>query len=219
MNRTLKTWLAIGAALILGVAVAQGVKQLSVSLAGKSLKLDSVVVGGKTYVSLEQLKKALPNPAPSSGTTTGAAGGANQVAAASGCIGEYLFNGVWRFKVQNLMYSVEEKAWYLTIELRNGTNKIAAPFTTGSSGSGEDISLVTEDGNALSLANGTRIQDDILLKSIAPGSAGITKIWFNSDSATPKATKLLWAMSAVNNSDKAPLGKQPAFRVDLTCQK
>ena len=215
MKRTLNTWLVIGAALVLGVAVAQGVKQLTVSLAGKSFKLDSVVVGGKTYVSLEQLKKALLNPAP----PTGAAGGANQVAAASGCIGEYLFNGVWRFKVQNLMYSTEEKAWYLTIELRNGTNKVAAPFTTGSSGSGDDISLVTEDGNSLSLANGTRIQDDILLKSIAPGSAGVTKIWFNADAATPKATKLLWAMSAANNNDKAPLSKQPAFRVDLTCQK
>ena len=215
VKQILKIWLAIGAALVIGVAVAQGVKQLSVSLAGKSLKLDSVVVGGKTYVSLEQLRKALPNPAPS----TGAAGGANQVAAASGCIGEYLFNGVWRFKVQSLMYSLEEKAWYLTIELRNGTNKIAAPFNTGSSGSGDDISLVTEDGNSLSLANGSRIQDDILLKSIAPGSAGVTKIWFNADAATPKATKLLWAMSAINNSDKAPLSKQPAFRVDLTCQK
>ncbi len=215
VKRILKTWLAIGAALFIGVAVAQGVKQLSVSLAGKSLKLDSVVVAGKTYVSLEQLKKALPNPAPS----TGAAGGANQVAATSGCIGEYLFNGVWRLKVQSLMYSVEEKAWYLTIELRNGTNKVAKPNYTGSSGSGDDISLVTEDGNSLSLANGTSIQDDILLKNIAPGSAGVTKIWFNADSATPKATKLLWAMSAANNSDKAPLGKQPAFRVDLTCQK
>ena len=215
MVKISKMWLAIGAALVLGAAVAQGVKQLSVSLAGKALKLDSVVVSGKTYVSLEQLRKALPNPAP----VTGAAGGANQVAAASGCIGEYLFNGVWRFKVQSMMYSVEEKAWYLTIELRNGTNKVATPNSTGSSGSGEDISLVTEDGNSLSLANGTRIQDDILLKSIAPGSAGVTKIWFNADAATPKATKLLWAMSAANNSGKAPLSKQPAFRVDLTCQK
>ena len=208
-------WLAIGAALVIGVAVAQGVKQLSVSLANKTLKLDSVVVGGKTYVSLEQLKKALP----STTAVTGAAGGANQVAAASGCIGEYLFNGVWRLKVQSLMYSVEEKAWYLTIELRNGTNKIAQPNYTGSSGSGEDISLVTDDGNSLSLANGSRIQDDILLKSIAPGSAGVTKIWFYAETATPKATKLLWAMSAASNSDKAPLSKQPAFRVDLTCQK
>jgi hypothetical protein len=214
-SRTWKTLLFIGTTAVLGVALAQGVKQLSVTLAGKALKLDSVVVGGKTYVSLEQLKKALPNPAPA----TGAAGGANQVAAASGCIGEYLFNGVWRLKVQSLMYSLEEKAWYLTIELRNGTNKISAPYNTGSSGSGDDISLLTEDGNSLSLANGTRIQDDILLKSIAPGAAGVTKIWFNAESATPKATKLLWAMSAANNSDKAPLSKQPGFRVDLTCQK
>ena len=211
----MKTWLAIGAVIVIGVAVAQGVKQLSVSLANKTLKLDSVVVGGKTYVSLEQLKKALP----STTAVTGAAGGANQVAATSGCIGEYLFNGVWRLKVQSLMYSVEEKAWYLTIELRNGTNKVATPNYTGSSGSGEDISLVTDDGNSLSLANGTRIQDDILLKSIAPGSAGVTKIWFNADADTPKASKLLWAMSAANNSDKAPLSKQPAFRVDLTCKK
>ena len=204
-----RVWFGIGIAAILGVAFAQSINQISVSLAGKNLKLESVVVKGKTFVSLEQLKKAFPT----------AAGGANQVAAKTGCIGELLFNGAWRFRVNSLMYSLEEKAWYLTIELRNGMNKVAAPFSTGSSGSGVDISLITEDGNALSLANGTRIQDDILLKSIAPGAAGVSKIWFYADADTPKATKFLWAMSAASNSDKAPLSKDPAFRVDLTCKK
>lgn len=213
--KTHQAVLAITAAALIGVAIAQSVKQLSVTLAGKPLKLESVVVSGKTFVSLEQLKKALPNPAP----PTGAAGGANQLAAASGCIGEYLFNGVWRLKVRSSLYSIEEKAWYLTIELRNGTNKVSQPFYTGANLHGNDISLITEDGNSLNLESGNTLYDDILRKSIAPGAAGVSKIWFRADSAIPKATKLLWAMSAAANTQNAPLAKDPALRVDLTCQK
>lgn len=55
--------LALTAALFTA-ALAQSVEQLSVTLAGKALLLESVTVDGKTFVSLEQLRKALPNPAP-----------------------------------------------------------------------------------------------------------------------------------------------------------
>ena len=207
-----KTWLAIGAALVLGAAVAQGVKQLSVSLAGKTLKLDSVVVGGKTYVSLEQLKKALPSTA---------AGGANQVAASSGCIGEFLFNGAWRFRVQKLEWNATEGAWQLRIEIRNGMTKIATPVRSGANYAGQDMSLIQASGNSLNVGvnQGNTLDNTLLYKQLAPGAGAVTNVLFYTDSDADKPTKFLWAMSAVSNQDKAPISKDPAFRVDLTCQK
>ena len=208
-----KTWLAIGAALVLGAAVAQGVKQLSISLAGKTLKLDSVVVGGKTYVSLEQLKKALPN--------TAAAGGANQVAASSGCIGEFLFNGAWRFRVQKIEWNATEGAWQLRIEIRNGMTKIATPVRSGANYAGQDMSLIQASGNSLNVGvnQGNTLDNTLLYKQLAPGAGVVTNVLFYADSDADKPTKFLWAMSAVSNQDKAPISKDPAFRVDLSCQK
>ncbi len=203
--------IGIGLAAVLGVALAQSIKQISVSLAGKTVQLDSVVVKGKTFVSLEQLKKAFPT----------AAGGASQVAAKTGCIGELLFNGAWRFRVNSLSYNQEEKTWNLNLELRNGMNQVASVYGNGANGLGEDISLILENGDSLNLGTSAsnQIQDDLLLKKLAPGASATSKIFFAADMDTPKATKLLWAMSAANNFDKAPLSKDPAFRVDLTCKK
>lgn len=211
--RISRTWLAIGAALIIGAAVAQGVKQLSVSLANKTMKLDSVVVGGKTYVSLEQLKLALPS--------TAAAGGANQVAASSGCIGEFLFNGAWRFRVQKIEWNATEGAWQLGIEIRNGMTKIATPVGSGANYSGQDMSLIQASGNSLNVGvnQGNTLDSTLLYKQLAPGAGVVTNVLFYTDSDADKPTKFLWAMSAAYNSDKAPLSKQPAFRVDLTCRK
>ena len=50
-----RVWFGIGIAALLSVAFAQSIKQIGVSLAGKTVKLESVVVKGKTFVSLEQL--------------------------------------------------------------------------------------------------------------------------------------------------------------------
>ena len=204
------TILALSAVTLLGAALAQSVKQLSVTLAGKSLRLESVVVGGKTYVSLEQLKVALPNPA---------AGGANQVAAASGCIGELLFNGAWRLKVQNVAWSADQKFWLVRVELRNGTSKAVSVTGNGAAGVGEDISLVMQSGNTLGVSEAVTLQDALLFKTLAPGASAVATIKFKADDDADKPAKFLWAMSARQNSGNAPLSKQPGLRVDLTCQK
>ena len=203
--------LGLGCMALLGAALAQGIKQISVSLAGKNLKLDSVVLKGKTFVSLEQLQKALPNPV----------GGANQVAASTGCINQMLFNGAWRFRVQKVFFSLEEKKWLITVELRNAMNKTAHAYNSGASGLGEDITLITSSGNTLNLGNSAMLeaQDKLILKDLAPGAGVVMNLEFGAEGGADKATKLLWAMGLVNNSDKAPLSKDPAFRVDLTCAK
>ena len=201
--------LSVGVVAVLGVALAQAVKQVSVSVAGKSLKLDSVVVGGKTYVSLGQLQKALPNPV----------GGANQAAGSTGCINQMLFNGAWRFRVQKVFYSVEERTWFITVELRNAMNQSAMVFNNGSEGLGDDVTLSMASGNTLNITNVNTTQDKIFLKNLAPGAGVVTNFEFSADTDTDKPSKFLWAMSAANNSNKAPLSKEPAFRVDLTCTK
>jgi hypothetical protein len=208
----LSRFLIFGAVVLLGVALAQSIKQISVQLSGKTIKLESVVVQGKTYVSLEQLKKALP-------TTT--AGGAVQVQAASGCLNEQLFNGAWRFRVAKLEYSAAEAGWVVTVELKNGMNRVAYAYNNGANGLAEDLFLILENGNTVQLASGAanEVQDSLILKNLAPGAGTTAKLFFGADADTPKATKFLWAMSAENNNNKAPLSKDPAFRVDLTCKK
>ncbi len=208
--------LTLTVAALLTVAFAQSLK-----LAGKPLKLESVTVNGKTFVSLEQLKIALPNPVASSGTAPGnpAAGGANQVAAASGCIGELLFNGAWRLRVQNVTWSAEQKFWRVRVELRNGTGKVISATRNGAGGVGEDISLVMQSGNTLSVSEAVDLQDALLFKKLAPGAGAVATVKFKADDDTDKPAKFLWAMSAKENSGGAPLSKQPGLRVDLGCQK
>lgn len=207
----MKKIIIFGAAILLGVALAQSIKQISVQLAGKNITLSSVVVQGKTYVSLEQLKKALPTPA----------GGANQVAATSGCLNEVLFNGAWRFAVRKLEFDASQSAWVLTVELKNAMNRISYAYSNGANGLAEDLFLILENGQTLQMGTGAshEAQDTLVLKSLAPGASTYAKLVFISEVQTLKPTKFLWAMSAANNSAKAPLSKDPAFRVDLTCKK
>jgi hypothetical protein len=206
MSRVL---IGLGCAALLGVAFAQSIKQISVALADKNLKLNSVVVKGETYVSLKQLKAAFPV----------VAGGANQAAGTAGCVNQMLFNGAWRFQVQKFAYSLEKTAWVLTVELRNAMNQTAMVFDNGANGLGEDITLTMASGNTLNMGNVNQTQDKILLKNLAPGAGVVTTLEFTAETDADKPTKFLWAMSASNNNNKAPLSKDPAFRINLTCTK
>lgn len=217
MNKQLITITAISSLALCTLALAQSLKSLSITLAGKSMQVESIIVKGKTFVSLEQLRLALPNPGLPNAAP--AAGGANQVAAASGCIGELLFNGAWRFRVQNVAWDASEKVWSVRVELRNGTNKVMSATGNGAGGVGEDISLVMQSGNSLNIYYASRLQRELLFKNLAAGAGAVANVQFKADDDTDKPVKFLWAMSAKENNGKAPLSKQPGLRVDLTCQK
>jgi hypothetical protein len=203
--------IGLGCAALLGVAFAQSIKQISVTLADKTLKLNSVMIKGETYVSLKQLKAAFPV----------VAGGANQAAGTTGCVNQMLFNGAWRFRVQKFAYSAEKTAWVFTVELRNAMTKTAHAYDSGANGLGEDITLTMASGNTLNMGNNAMLeaQDKLILKDLAPGAGVVTTLEFFVDSETDKPTKFLWAMSANSNNNKAPLAKDPAFRIDLMCTK
>ena len=198
--------IGIGCAALLGVAFAQSIKQISVALADKTLKLNSIVVKGETYVSLKQLKAAFPV----------VAGGANQAAGTTGCVNQILFNGAWRFRVQKVFYSLEERTWFVTVELRNAMTKTARADWSGSDRNGSNISLILASGKSLKLNNNVF---DLVLTDLAPGASVIASLEFKAETDTDKATKFLWAMSAEFNGDNAPLAKDAAFRIDLGCTK
>ncbi len=198
--------IGLGCAALLGVAFAQSIKQISVALADKTLKLNSVVVKGETYVSLKQLKAAFP----------AVAGGAVQTAGTTGCINQLLFNGAWRFQVQKVFYSLEERTWFITVELRNGMNKTARADWSGSDRNGSNISLILASGKSLKLDNNV---GNLVLTDLSPGASVVTSLEFKAETNDDKATKFLWAMSAEFNGDKAPLAKDAAFRIDLGCTK
>ena len=66
------SWAAVLAAVSLAAA-----QKTTLNVGGQAVQLDTVKVGGRTYVALDQLQKAL-----------GAAGGANQIAALLDRFGE-----------------------------------------------------------------------------------------------------------------------------------
>ncbi len=212
-----RVFLGLGCATLLGLAVAQTVKLVSINIAGKDVKLESVVVQGKTFVSLEQLKKAFPVVSKPQTVP----GGTNQVAATQGCIKEFLFNGAWRFRVLAIAYDPAKQGWLTTVELRNGMKKIAQVRGSGADNAARDISLALASGNVLELSVGqsSNVQEKLLYKQLAPGAATVVDMIFYADSDADKPRKFLWVMSAKNNVDNAPLIKDPAFRIDLTCIK
>lgn len=215
-------WLVL-AGCVLGLAYAQIQRVVSVQLASQKLQLESVEINGKTFVSLEQIQKAFP-PTPSASTTPRPAnavpGGTNQVTAAEGCVNEFLFNGAWRFRVLSVKYDTSKEGWAVRVELRNGMKKVARVVGSGADSNARDISLALNSGNTVSLTIGqmSKIQTAMLFNELAPAAAAITEMIFYAP-ATDQAKKFLWLQSATNNIDKAPLMKDPAFRINLTCTK
>lgn len=185
-----------------------GAASTSVTINGKATLLESVVVGGKTYVSLDALKKALAAPS----------GGANAVAANAGCLNELLFNGVWRFRVQSVTRNDADGSWDVKVELRNGTQKTMYSGNNGSSTGADDLFLSFTGGNNMSLGinAGNEAQDTLVYKTLPPGGASFTTLKYYTDSAADKPTKFLWNMQKVGG---LPFGKEAACRVDLTCKK
>jgi hypothetical protein len=160
----MKKMILLGFVLI-GVALAADTS-LKLTVNGKPSSTPAVVVNGKTYLPLDALEKAglkvvrsngalavtLPgaNASPSSGTTS--VGGANQRASLEGCLGEQLFNGVWRIRASKLERITKDggtPGWGLTLELRNGSKATLISTDAGIDGTGQGIQLAFDDATTL----------------------------------------------------------------------
>lgn len=117
----------------------------------------AITVGGQLYVPLEALTQAGVTATISGNTLSltlpGAqvTGGANQRESLEGCLGQDLFNGIWRVKLLSVAPLERDGffGWGLTLELRNGTTQTLQPVFTGVNGTGEGIQLVMADETIL----------------------------------------------------------------------
>lgn len=205
--------------LFASVAAAQATTTLTIN--GRAVTLSTVTVGGKTYVSLDQLRTALNAP-----------GGANQQVALEGCRNEWLFNGIWRMRVTGVTPIKDDgrggwPGWGVTVEWRNGTSAVVNLSKTG-----------IEKGTGLAFTNGDTWANsegsawvDAIFKDIVQGAANIYQYRFwlpdagNKSAPLPTPDKLVitvdpnqlrnWpSLSAIRYATN-----NPSFRVNLRCSK
>ncbi|WP_051195663.1 hypothetical protein [Meiothermus rufus] len=222
-----------------GLALAAGTTY-SIVVNGQVATDKAIVVNGKTYVPLSVLKelgvayslkgntltlgKAAANQTP---------GGAEQRASLEGCLGETLFNGVWRFKVTKVEpivkdagTPIETPGWGVTVELRSGAKANVQPVFTGARDQG--IQIAFADAQTLT-ADALDVQK-LTYANLPPGGV-VThqlKFWYAYD--TPKEqirppAKLLFEINpkgfenSIRASGAGYTTPTPSFRVRLDCQK
>lgn len=195
---------------------------------GRAVPAKAIVVNGQTYVPLSVIK-SLGIPSTLQGMTltlgTGAApstspGGTNQRASLEGCIGETLFNGVWRMTVKSVTpisrYNGQNKGYALNVEWKNGTTTTADALNSGV----RSFQLILQDGSTLESEN----VQDLQYRKLAQGAGNTFTLNFYADSAqSPHLTladKLLVEINASASALKsAYTTPTPSFRVRLGCSK
>ncbi|RIH85348.1 hypothetical protein Mlute_01594 [Meiothermus luteus] len=217
-----KLWVVIGTGLC-ALALAQAVqKTYRLIINGQAASGQAVVVGGKTYVSLDALKAAGVGVSLSGSTLSltlpgppQAQGGANQVAALEGCLNEWLFNGIWRFRVLSVepLPAGGREGWKAKVELRNGTNVNGAALAgTGWQG----LLLVLDNGNTIE-SGYVQMRD----KPFAQGTGMVQEAVFYSKETDRTPTKLLLLLNPKRMLTTLPVRytvPDPSFRVRLDCR-
>jgi hypothetical protein len=232
--------LAVVGLALAGLAVAQS-SGYSLVVNGQVSSDKAVVVNGKTYVPLSALKSlgvtsslkgstlTLSNSSAVQPAQNVAAGGANQRPSLEGCLGEQLFNGVWRIRASKLERISKDggtPGWGLTLELRNGSKATLISTDAGIDGTGQGIQLAFDDATTLKV-DPYDVQK-LTYASLPQGGAVIhqLKFYYPSDTApdaikTP--TKFLLEVSAKgigftpSQQGVAFTVPNPSFRVRLDC--
>jgi hypothetical protein len=211
---------------------------------------NAIVVAGKTYLPLDALEKAglkvvrsngalavtVPGSGVQAGTTqagtTQASGGANEKASLEGCIGEQLFNGVWRIKITKLERITKDEGtslgWGLSLELRNGSRSTITPTSTGIESFGTGIVLALDDASTLALD--PLEAQKLTYASVPMGAAVVLKLPYYYPFGTKEAdiktpVKFLFQIDPskmdkdVRSGGVAYSVPNPSFRIRLDCQK
>lgn len=233
--------LLIPAALVLlsSLALAAGINY-TVVIAGQVTPDKAIVVGGKTYIPLSALKFLGVNSqlkgstltlglGSSTATNNITPGGANQKDSLEGCVGQTLFNGIWRFTVKKLEPIAANvglgPGWGVTVELKNGTTTTTQLHDTGL----DSINLVMPDGNTLTFEEHDA-EEKFIYKELVQGAGNTYQLKFhvqnvNTPSAdVPRPTKLILQLEPKRltagyllKNKVAYSTPSPSFRVDLTC--
>lgn len=117
---------------------------------GKEVKDAPKEINGATYIPVSALKAAGATVSTANNTMTinfPQNGGANQMVALEGGMNEWLFNGIWRFRVTGVKpLDGDRPGWVVSTELRNGTN--AQNIALDGTGF-QSVELVMADQNIL----------------------------------------------------------------------
>jgi hypothetical protein len=165
-------------------------------------------------------------PSLSHAATPRPAGGANQRPSVEGCMGQTLFNGVWRLKVTGSELKTnpddaDSKNWAITLELRNGKNAQNSPADSGFQ---DYPQIAFADGTVLDMETTTakvQYQKAIYYKSLPPGGVAATTMWYRLDEAHASQTPTKLLISIKPTEYGKTFGytvKDPSFRVKLDCK-
>lgn len=214
-----KIFAALALAGIATLALAATIAPLRISINGKAVPGKTTTVDGETYVPLSALKAAGASASVKNGVLaiTFVPGGTNQVGGLEGKVGDWLFDGVWRFRVLSVAPTDDRPGWKVQVELRNGTKFDQLALD----GSGFDsLSLIMADGNALKAYN------TVDLASVGVGQGSMVKvdlIFYDDEGAGRKPDRLILRIQpdAATNAYLKANGaiyatKDPSFRVKLS---
>jgi hypothetical protein len=242
----MKPMVLFGVVLISGALAADTALKLSIN--GKTSPVKAITVNGKVFVPLEALESAgvkisrssgalaltLPGATPgspaSSSTPSTVVGGANERPSLEGCLGEYLFNGVWRIRASNLERVNKDEntpGWGLTLEVRNGSKATIAPVDAGRWAT-EGIQLAFADASTIS-SEGYEVQK-LQFASLPAGGMVKQQLKFyypfgTKEDQVKTPIKFLLELDAkfIAASTKAKGVRftvpNPSLRVRLDCQK
>ncbi|MFB9994428.1 hypothetical protein ACFFLM_20955 [Deinococcus oregonensis] len=221
----------VPALLILALFPVAAAQSYSLVVNGQVAPAQAIVVKGQTYVPLSAIN-LLGIPSSLKGNTLtlgmGAApstspGGANQRASLEGCLGDTLFNGVWRMTVRSVKpisrYNGQQRGYAVNVEWKNGSTATADALNTGV----KSLQLVLQDGSTLDSENGQQL----LYRKLAQGAGNTFTLEYYADSAqsarlTPADKLLVEIDPAVlrNTGVKATYStSMPSFRVRLNCPR
>ncbi|GGR79730.1 hypothetical protein [Deinococcus sedimenti] len=183
---------------------------VTLTLNGQPTTLSTSVIGGVTYIKLADLQKALA-----------AQGGANAKASVSGCLNEWLFNGIWRMRVTKVQ-PISDGGYGVTVEVKNGTTQTLKMNDAGIRYNNA-INLIFADGNSWAKMSVTAWQDKTYAK-LPQGTGTVFEFRIfpeDQNGAASAPTKFLFEVLNETSSDVKPrfTVADPSFRVDLTCRK
>jgi len=185
----------------------------SIRVNGKSVPGSMVMVGGKPYIPLSALKAAGAKVVTANGVTSieiSAAGGANQQDGVEGKIGDWLYNGIWRFRVTNIAKQSDPSGWTVAVEIKNGTNSNGyAPAGTGWQG----VTLVLVDGTVVTArSDAPELRDS----PINQAAGNKETLYFDTDSPSePDRLILRFDPKGVEGTPLKFSVGDPSFRVHL----
>lgn len=216
--------LAFALLTVTGAVGAQTVTStLNVLVGGQPFPRRAVVMNGEPYVPLSALRAAGVGINVVRGAVVlGTPGGSQGRVATEGCLGEWLFDGVWRLRVRDVRLgdTGHGPGWLVTAEIRNGTSKTLIPGEGGMQELGDGFTLVTTTGNSLGIhpAERSAFFDAVGNKALPPAAPAVFTLPFAAEAADTAAppTKLL-----VNVTPRAglPFSATPGFRVNLSCRR